>query len=132
MEALWNVGFLFKPQCSENSLPGREGSKPSDQSVSSCVERHKKAGTNTTFARMVPLSAKPSAAKKFNSENTSRDEEGYHVIGCSTNGFGPNNLYFGLLSARSSCVWYHVSYPRSRDGVKVSNTAPEAIIFVIS
>ena len=34
-----------------------------------------------TFAQMVPLSAKPSTAKKLNFENPSRDEERYHVIG---------------------------------------------------
>ena len=74
-----------------------------------------------TFARMVPLSAKPSAAKVLDSKNSSRDPEGYHVIGLLNRRIWTirwqNSLYFGLLLARSFCVWYHVIFSRSRDEI---------------
>ena len=72
---------------------------------------------------MVPLSAKPSAAKVLDSKNSSRDPEGYHVIGLLNRRIWTirwqNSLYFGLLLslARSSCVWYHVIFSRSRDEI---------------
>ena len=45
----------------------------------------------------------------------------YHVIGLLNRRIWTirwqNSLYFGLLLARSSCVWYHVIFSRSRDEI---------------
>ena len=80
-----------------------------------------KLNGSSSFMRMVPLSAKPSAAKVLDSKNSSRDPEGYHVIGLLNQRIWtihwPNSLYFGLFSARSSCVWYHVIFSQSRDEI---------------